>query len=448
MFNCLANCRNRHANRTIGKTIGVIAGSSFHSLIVMSLALTVLLGNPGRSHGFGINVEAEVKLGDRFWIIRKLRKSRGAKLRQGIHERITIEALNDAERRRSYSAQHPNLRQQVIYGLLFNDDPGGYLFPKTGGNPRGYKYTRDSGGSVVNGIKWMKKFGVVVARMKRLYILKKEEFSKRKLLIGRLLRSRGTRERPQLEEKLQNDILWASHFGDLQYLHSMGQGDETRAKILAKMRGYAHHAWAAATGVMTFDCFKAEIKRVKMPDASGNNQDSASANTGCPLIGSANAKRKRLLMQRFDEFDALYHTNDASEFRYRALGSILHMIQDSYAKGHTVREGWNKLNSGRVMYFQNYAEQDGAKHGVFDTHPTKNVDNWNQISGAITAMQRSSTLITFFTLQCSWKPNSSDRLGCPAAGVESYLFNEVFATVSLPNADKATRSHDELRQTN
>ncbi len=149
-------------------------------VLALPLVLIVVLFLPTQSHGFGINVEAESKLGDHFWIIRKIRKKRYGKLRQGIHERITLEALKDAERRRPYKARHPQMRRQVIYGLLFNDDPGGYLFPRTSGNPRGYKYTRDSGSSTVNGIKWMQKFGLVVARMKKLYILKKEELSQKK----------------------------------------------------------------------------------------------------------------------------------------------------------------------------------------------------------------------------------------------------------------------------
>ncbi len=419
-----------------------ICKESILKTMVLPFALILALFLPTESRGFGINVEAESKLGDRFWIIRKIREKRYGKLRQGIHERITLEALKHAEFRQPYTSRHPKMKKQVIYGLLFNDDPGGYLFPKTDGNPRGYKYTKDSGESTVNGIKWMKNFGLVVARMKRLYILKKEELSQRDGLIGRLLRRRGERKRKKMEEKLKRDILWASHFGDLQYLHSMGLAHESRKLIITRMRGYSHHAWSAAIGAMTFDCFKAEIRQVKNPYFKpGSNKDD------CPIIKAANSERKRQLLMRFDEYDALYHTSDPTEFRYRALGSILHMIQDSYAKGHTVREGWQGQNSGQIMYFQNYAEQDGDKHGAFDTHGSQKVDNWNKISGAKKAMERSSTLITYFTLQCSWKANRGDRSGCPAKGVESYLFDDVFELAALSKAKTKTRSHANLRQT-
>lgn len=414
--------------------------------ISLLFAAILVLAYPSQSRSFGINVEAESKLGDRFWIIRKLRKKRYAKLRQGIHERITLEALDNAERHSPYSTKHPKLRKQVIYGLLFNDDPGGYLFPKTDGNPRGYKYTKDSGGSVVNGIKWMEKFGLVVTRMKRLYLVKKEELSQKRF-VGWIFRSRGARERPQLEAKLNKDILWASHFGDLQYLHSMGLGHESRALIIARMRGYSEHAWSAAIGAMTFTCFKAEIKQVKSQDHSGKKSTLPSNLKECPIIGAAHAKRKRQLLKRFDEYDALYHTRDAKEFKYRALGSILHIIQDSYAKGHTVREGWDGQNSGRIKYFQNYAEQDGDKHGAFDTHRSQKVDNWNKIPGAVKAMERSSVLITYFIRKCSWKGSRKDRKGCPSRGIASYLFDDVFKLAPLSGKQMATRSHDKLRKT-
>ncbi len=244
-----------------------------------------------------------------------------------------------------------------------------------------------------------------------------------------------------MEAKLNKDILWASHFGDLQYLHAMGLGHESRKLIITRMRGYSQHAWSAAIGAMTFDCFKAEIRQVK-------NQDYRPllGKKDCPIIKAANSQRKRQLLKQFDEYDALYHTSDPAEFRYRALGSILHMIQDSYAKGHTVREGWRRQNSGRIMYFQNYAEQDGDKHGAFDTHRSQKVDNWNKIPGAKKAMQRSSKLITYFTLGCRWKRSRADRRGCPANGVAGYLFDDVFRLAPLSGARKATRSHNKLRK--
>ena len=409
------------------------------TLSVFSLMLILAIPNP--SYGFGINVEAETKLGDRFWIIRKIRKNRHAKLRQGIHERITREALADAERRSPYSKRYPELRQQVIYGLLFNDDPGGYLFPGNSANPKGYKYTEDSGNSIVNGIKWMERFGLVVVRMKHLYLVKKQAL-KRKWILSRIRRARSEKKRKKLEAKLQSDILWASHFGDLQYLHAMGQGDESRKQIITKMRGFSQHVWSAVTGKMTLSCLKNEIRRAK---ASANSGKRIARKRNCPVIGKAFQKRRIQLMRRFDEFDAVFHTDDPQEFRYRALGALLHMVQDSYAKGHAVRKGWDGENSGRIMFFQNYAEQDGGKHGAFDTHKTQIVDNWDKIAGTQKAMQRSSDLITYFARQCSWKGSRKDRSGCPRNGVESYLFNDVFKLARLSKKKRATRSHDELR---
>lgn len=390
-------------------------------LFRLFIALAPVFAGAVAGHAFGINVEAETSLGDRFWTVQRLREARYAKLKQGIHERITREALDDAERRRGTS--DPELRRQVTYGLLFNDDPAGYLFPRTRGNPKGYT-ARDAGGSVVNGIQWMKEFGLVLAQMKRRDVLVREERSD-----SRLLRRRAARELGRLDRRLEKNILWASHFGDLQYLHAMGLGDESRGEILAKMRAYAEHAWSVAVGTTTLAELEAEIGRAK-----------AASRDGAGLAG-----RRRQLMARFDTADLLYHADDAAQLGPRALGSILHMIQDSYAKGHAVREGWEGENSGRIRYFQNYAEQDGDKHGAFDTHASEEVDNWDRIPGAAKAMERSSTLIDYYSLGCSWSGGAGDAADCPAGGVEAYLFDDVFAAVPLSAAEAATRSHPEIR---
>jgi hypothetical protein len=333
-------------------------------------------------------------------------------------------AVNSRERAGAFRRRpHPLLRTQVKYGLLFNDDPKGYLFPKTPGNPDGYRAT-DAGGTNVNGIKWMEKFGLVVAKMKRIDILDLEKKG------GFFLRRRAAREIPKLQEELEADILWASHFGDLQYLHAMGLADDSREKIREKMRQYAEHAWSAATEEGYFEELQTEIKSAKQ----------------AALEGADPSDRRSQLLARFDGSDALYHTEGSEDFQYRALGSIIHMVQDSYAKGHAVRERWDGENSGRILYFQNYAEQDGDKHGAFDTHPSKDTKNWSQIPGATKAMAQSSILITYFKLQCGWQPAATQHAYCPPTGVEGFLFDEVFETAPLPDAEKATRSHPEIRQ--
>lgn len=46
------------------------------------------------------------------------------------------------------------------------------------------------------------------------------------------------------------------------------------------------------------------------------------------------------------------------------VGKLLHMVQDSYSPAHVWRDG-----SGKVKGFQNYALQDGDKHGDADANP-------------------------------------------------------------------------------
>ena len=56
-----------------------------------------------------------------------------------------------------------------------------------------------------------------------------------------------------------------------------------------------------------------------------------------------------------------------------ALGSIIHMIQDSYANGHTERDNSGlepKVSLGRVIAFRTYLGQDKDKHAISDKWPT------------------------------------------------------------------------------
>ena len=43
------------------------------------------------------------------------------------------------------------------------------------------------------------------------------------------------------------------------------------------------------------------------------------------------------MIKQYPKTDLLFHAMNDEVLRVRALGSILHLVQDSYAKGHTVR---------------------------------------------------------------------------------------------------------------
>ena len=64
---------------------------------------------------------------------------------------------------------------------------------------------------------------------------------------------------------------------------------------------------------------------------------------------------------------------DEHEIRMSALGSILHLIQDSYSKSHTNRGGSEthpEVVCNEVEKFWSYRDQDAALHGESDKWPS------------------------------------------------------------------------------
>jgi RHS repeat-associated protein len=86
------------------------------------------------------------------------------------------------------------------------------------------------------------------------------------------------------------------------------------------------------------------------------------------------------------------------------LGRLLHPIQDSYSGSHVVRD-----EAGRVLYFENYNEQDAHAHGEADTGR-----DWRKIPGAFNAATASEVIIGMY-----------DRKR-PFSEVETYLRERVY----------------------
>ena len=135
------------------------------------ILLALILLAPVPSDGYGINIELDTELGDRSIAIEAFRKKVGPDFKQGIHERITVEAIDAADRLSPFLDKHLNMKTEVTVGILFNDDPAGYLFPRDDGNENGYHIIPDSGETAVSGFKWLAAFARAVARTKEGNIL-------------------------------------------------------------------------------------------------------------------------------------------------------------------------------------------------------------------------------------------------------------------------------------
>ncbi|MEW5848040.1 MAG: hypothetical protein AB2A00_04470 [Myxococcota bacterium] len=128
-------------------------------------------------------------------------------------------------------------------------------------------------------------------------------------------------------------LLARSHFGDLQCLHAMAPRDgevatQTRTDALA---------WAEFFYLVSIGRIAPSVPM------------SAVASVSRWFTGSSTTIKD------------LFLVGTRGDVRQRAVGALLHLVQDSYAKGHVHRDAqW------RIEEFHNFISQDGNKHIAHD----------------------------------------------------------------------------------
>ncbi len=163
---------------------------------------------------------------------------------------------------------------------------------------------------------------------------------------------------PEYFDKSTNAvILLRSHFGDMQFLHSMAsKPKETAAETQAKIMMWAELMWRTATG---------ELARGQDLTTTG-------------IVG---------LDKLFRQGDTLQtilipnRPNLQSQIHLVALGSLLHVVHDSFTKSHTERELSNGSSSGEglpdapgnAVRFLNYSLQNSSAHSEQDTRQAVNL---------------------------------------------------------------------------
>lgn len=126
------------------------------------------------------------------------------------------------------------------------------------------------------------------------------------------------------------------------------------------------------------------------------------------------------------------------DIRRRALGSLLHMVQDSYARGHVRRVLINpgdllpgetaKFKPGKygkygdVENFHSYRDQDPKEHDKYDEPGSRaptvsSLDSFNEIVGARDAIDAGITLLDLWRAGTAW-----GAMG----GAKDFLENTVF----------------------
>ena len=173
---------------------------------------------------------------------------------------------------------------------------------------------------------------------------------------------------------------YRGHYGDLQFIHSMANKDDvaaatTRDDILA----WAEFAYAVATRQIGTGTTLDQVRTTGF-------QQHFSHQPGWTV--------RYLLGPR-------YLLSHPDHYQDMALGSLLHMVQDSYSAAHADRafDASPRCPDGRVRQFHSYVHQDADKHGSADTR-----EGWR--SRAFTPAQDpvnvSATLIRYARQRIAW----------------------------------------------
>jgi hypothetical protein len=149
-----------------------------------------------------------------------------------------------------------------------------------------------------------------------------------------------------------SSLLARSHYGDLQFLHAMASRDgelasETRTYVMM----WAEFTWRIVHGELPIDTSLAKVQIAGFDKFFGGSgwlvQD---------LFATGNPQLRRRI-------------------RDVAFGSLLHAVEDSFARGHVDRsevgEGFcpglpDHPALGHIREFHSYVHQDSSKHGEYD----------------------------------------------------------------------------------
>ncbi|KAK6538163.1 hypothetical protein TWF694_011045 [Orbilia ellipsospora] len=286
-----------------------------------------------------------------------------------VHETITLASLLAASfpslpANISYTTTPPQI-WELLRGNIWNDDPSCALFNDS--NPsHNHTFAFPPGAAWYKDFAWAQVFG-------------------------------STRD---------GSIIGRAHFGDLQFLHGMSciagePAEETRDKILLWCEVmYKLSIGEGITGEERIEDVKIQRGVWRLDSFFGED----TAPDGERTLG--------YLLARGSGYEGL-------NLRWRALGSVLHVVQDSYAKGHTRREvvgsseKWVHL--GPVITFHCYRGQNGSQHKSYDTIDTDNIDlsdlnEFNQYWGVRSAVEACARVIKLWLAEKAWEDGPAREL--------------------------------------
>lgn len=285
-----------------------------------------------------------------------------------VHENMMATSVNLSNvHGREYKVDYD---EAYIRGVFWNDDPEDLLCPRC---------------SMANLLEFDRRWG--------------GKFAIRFRNAEKLARSTGGKSGRLFAKG--DGLLERSHFGDLQFLHGMAakdgeRADETQKKILK----WAEFVYKVATGEISQKFSLAQIPLPEVRDLFKGDPALESKTIEQLFMGTKFAKRV-------------------------AIGTLLHMIQDSFAPGHAEREileqdrsNGNKIFlRGKVKEFHSYTNQDSSIHAQDDKWP-------NGLEPPFSDTDQNPISIGSQVLKLLYANNGE---GVPWFEVERYLREVVFA---------------------
>lgn len=173
---------------------------------------------------------------------------------------------------------------------------------------------------------------------------------------------------------------YRSHYGDMQFLHAMANADgEDASTVRDRTIGWLRFAYGVATGRID-------------PDGTMSDVDDPVARTF--FAAQPGWTVNHLFAPKY--------TLGLATIPDVALGSMLHVVQDSFSDAHALRayDASESCPLGRIVEFHSYTKQDPDRHGVADTRSA-----W-RTNAAFTAsanpVEVSARIISFVYARADW----------------------------------------------
>lgn len=184
---------------------------------------------------------------------------------------------------------------------------------------------------------------------------------------------------------VNNGLLCSSHYGPLQFWHAMASSpEESTAETQRKMLAWAEFLYDVAAGEADLKRNYCDYWQAQRGQAGKGELAKALVPDGyfvCTKSGPPWTISTLFSMKCKNPFSSKDCTEslDPRAARVRALGALLHMVQDSYAQGHAGRgscettaetkQVTSKFECLPIKQFYTYSAQDKRKHAQADAPP-------------------------------------------------------------------------------